>query len=721
LLFVCYFGKEKEMNTVACIGVLLVFANADVYLHMPKGSNDRLNEQAAARDNENRLFDSQNNNRGGYNVGDLDPQNGFTENDWMATATEMYDFRFLNTAGELQKQYEMLYFEQSQVSVTWTNQHGAGSAKENTALVLQFICDTFPRADTAGTNGAYGPGNSVSGFSNGAVSDQLAATMRQHGLRVELYNGGNTDTPNAPSLTPSSITSTYQSNNANNQGRRESEEYYALCNARSRNGGLFTADQQLQGNTQIYTRQNPPGTQFGLECQEERDYYPWWNPSPFHDIAIITPDVEWCQDNIAPSSQNVQAKYQCIVPGVTASTNIDTWLPSQTGAAANLNETLCTFLNYSWNGFSWNGSQPQCINSYYSRDNHVGNVDGTPRGGKMAGYDWVLPTVDDLNSQHYCYQYTYNISASTDSSADYATTTNCVRMMLRIRYNISTMDYDPYNTDYRMNQNNDNGVISPILQNPTVDVGVFAQGLQLAINTAQTGRTFQDNTHTFLVCQLPSDAPWKNAKVYNVNVRGKRGNIVETFPAIEYDFEPQIVFIQPGECMHMQWEGSNTHNNGNPGGDGQTGDEGEGREGSDRSNLVQTRAMDENYPITYDKQSPNLFDNVQCYHPLFPKTTVSSQDCQLTLGSAGFYRSVKDAQALIASSSADTGVLDYLLDNVSGAFRQGIVVCINTNALPNASDTKTFSFISTRNNNFSNRSQKWQLVITTTPEDSSLW
>ncbi|ETO34753.1 hypothetical protein RFI_02338 [Reticulomyxa filosa] len=75
---------------------------------MPKGSNDRLNEQAAARDNEYRLFNSQNNNRGGYNVGDLDPQNGFTSNDWMATATEMYDFRFLNNQGELQKQYEMV-------------------------------------------------------------------------------------------------------------------------------------------------------------------------------------------------------------------------------------------------------------------------------------------------------------------------------------------------------------------------------------------------------------------------------------------------------------------------------------------------------------------------------------------------------------------------------------------------------------------------------------
>lgn len=36
-----------------------------------RGSNNRLNERSANRQNGNRLFDSQNNNRGGYNVGDI--------------------------------------------------------------------------------------------------------------------------------------------------------------------------------------------------------------------------------------------------------------------------------------------------------------------------------------------------------------------------------------------------------------------------------------------------------------------------------------------------------------------------------------------------------------------------------------------------------------------------------------------------------------------------
>ena len=63
--------KVLEMPVLA--GLLFVgllrAAHADVYLHSPRGSNNRLNEQNVNRDNNNRLFDSQNNNKGGYTVG----------------------------------------------------------------------------------------------------------------------------------------------------------------------------------------------------------------------------------------------------------------------------------------------------------------------------------------------------------------------------------------------------------------------------------------------------------------------------------------------------------------------------------------------------------------------------------------------------------------------------------------------------------------------------
>ena len=44
---------------VAAALVAAVSVNADVYMHNPRGSNNRLNERSANRNNGNRMFDSQ--------------------------------------------------------------------------------------------------------------------------------------------------------------------------------------------------------------------------------------------------------------------------------------------------------------------------------------------------------------------------------------------------------------------------------------------------------------------------------------------------------------------------------------------------------------------------------------------------------------------------------------------------------------------------------------
>lgn len=70
-----------------------------------RGSNNRLDEARRDRNNANRLFDSQNNNRGGYNVGSL------------------------------------YYYEGSTLSIEWTNQHSCADQNNHCEQILQYMCD----------------------------------------------------------------------------------------------------------------------------------------------------------------------------------------------------------------------------------------------------------------------------------------------------------------------------------------------------------------------------------------------------------------------------------------------------------------------------------------------------------------------------------------------------------------------------------------------------
>ena len=102
-------------------------ALADIYLHSPRGSNNKLSETSNGATNQRRLFDSQNNNNGGYQVPDncgracdVDPDST-NNNNYGAAVTA-------NVPGLMQGL--MHYYHESEVYVEWTQQHGCGSDME---------------------------------------------------------------------------------------------------------------------------------------------------------------------------------------------------------------------------------------------------------------------------------------------------------------------------------------------------------------------------------------------------------------------------------------------------------------------------------------------------------------------------------------------------------------------------------------------------------------
>lgn len=91
---------------------------------------------------------------------------------------------------------------------------------------------------------------------------------------------------------------------------------YESCIVRNRNSGLFTADQILGINKKkyssaIFTRQNPNGNRYGYECPEERDYYPYWHPTKWKDVAILTSNTSQC-DYYKSQSFNTMPKSKCV-------------------------------------------------------------------------------------------------------------------------------------------------------------------------------------------------------------------------------------------------------------------------------------------------------------------------------------------------------------------------------------------------------------------------
>ncbi|CAF3985134.1 unnamed protein product [Rotaria magnacalcarata] len=528
--------------------IILLLINAiftDIYLHNPRGSNNRYNEQTPERTNNNLSFDSQNNARGGYNVGD----NG-----------------------------TMYYYTNSILPIQWTNQHSCNDVNADCTIIFQYTCGDQLRDGTSTTT--------------------IPATV----------DGEN----NAKYRLTEDLTS------------------YLNCRVRSRNKNLFTADQGLRGDSSIYTRQNATGTQYGYECPEERDYYPYWQPTDWIDIAILTNRQDLCS-YYRQNSQNVQSRFACsftIKANLIEANNLKIILPNNKEACEAYNGSRVNGEKPSWIEFpSHNQAPPECYSPPYTTENHLGDI----QGSDMAVYNWTLPS------------------------------TSAAKCVLRVRYNISTV---AEKRGYRYQTN-------PEIQ--------LFDGLnltfQLAINTAQYGRVFQDRSFVFEIRQRPAE--YQDTPIYNLNVRGRRGNIVQVYPAVEYDFVPNRLEIPPNSYVHIQWIGSNT----SPAGNGQ------GKENTDRSNLLL---------LVQKVLNPN-WDPFEYLN----STGLLSANMPSLLNQTKFLNLPVNDLRLLAASGQNT---DTLLNNASAYFDLGP-------RLISAASTGVYHYVSTRNNDFSNRDQKGSVIV----------
>ena len=417
---------------------LVPAALGDVYMHNPRGSNDRNCERNVNRNNGNRLFDSQNNAKGGYAcpraVGDASRQNeageaifgGFTQNK------------------------KMYFYEGSILPIEWTNQHGCGqNSKTNCEIVLQYMCedtgdphvdDFWPYTSSkhGGTRGqAFRAGANVASPRDGIPTDDDDAA---------------TDT-----IPDTEDAATPDSENDRRYGMHESFSQYELCQRTERNKGLYTADQKVRRHDMRGTRQNPNGDRRGLECPEERDYYPHWAPSPWVDIAVLTNEAadEPCTELPCASNRctyylensfNTQNKSYCDVAHDGSQAFDDKAASAAwTQRRWHNNREACEADGFTWHTVSLSDvldglSPPVCAKTQFARVNQLGNAvdetisstnggddDAAPQGVNANRFLWTVPRLPTKRAADYV--------AEDDLEASYASCT------LRIRYNISTSDF----------------------------------------------------------------------------------------------------------------------------------------------------------------------------------------------------------------------------------------------------------------------------------------
>jgi hypothetical protein len=642
--------------SIIAAALLVSSTSADVYMHNPRGSNGRNCEKNENRENANRLFDTQNNDAGGYACPRaetfscytyLNDQNGKnqcnaqnTQNPNKGLVSQQSPHNLNTNNQDYNPTERMYYVEGSVLPIEWTNQHACGTNdKVHCDVVIQIACeDTL--SDDCGTgrtgNAACGPrdGTPVNNNQGDQVNGRATARIPDNTDQQDDYR----------------------------YGRHETYRYYEQCKRRERNKGLWTADQNVNGNSAEYTRQNPNGQRYGLECPEESEYFPYWHPTPFRDIGVVVSDLERCK-LYETESQNVKAKGFCNCNEATCGAGKGN-LPNNPAACANKGGV--------WEEqAAWGIAPPRCEVGAFSRDNHLGNVGAD---GQPYHFNWTIP----------------KWAAGKESCT------------LRIRYNISTGDVNDTSVYGDSTLNDDR---SPIIDRNNREElsyrGVLDYKLGLAVNSNQYGRTFQDRSYMFSVKERNEETAGdceNSGTIYNLNVRGKRGNIVQVYPNVEYDFVPNTLVVTQDDCVHVQWTGSDYNPNRNPnnaeGGPPDAANDGQAR--ADRHNIVQMDHANDNAP-EFDASKYTMFEapKEDWVRLAYLDQKINTPECetiqQLKQRSNNRQQRERYHTNCMKLSGARTPYHNM------GMMKPGA--------------KGSYQYMSTRNNNFSNRGQKAHLIV----------
>ena len=774
-----------------------------LYLHVPRGSNNRLNEATAQAQNWRRLFWSNNNRRGGYNVGET-PTTAY-ENQ-----SEQHQMSFFMSGDDDINQNRQ---GASYLDIEWSQLHGCGFDQDgekihNCNMKIQYMCQDDEDSngnplDVDNLNDAktVRNGNDIESvnykFEPGQYPDPKGDCYRDNSnrdlpeLRIKMEAARNRlviNNSTDPPIKESGLENCQRrcaengyiyvglqfgsecwcSNSYNKYGKIPAEtECNMPCNRDNKHmcGGPWANNVHLTGLSQpsnnglgeTYDEKNvrreastvpsagihesweyyercpshfPNGgdqnhdPRSGFECWTERQSFVDRQSTPWTDIAYMVDDINMCEEYVnyymAPKFEcvelwpgdqsgngNVKRKHRSSFDNqFDCEANAHQWLPfykykSIIPAMFVSSQASCEFRGYTWGRpMNWDDlandilsdeaclelpTIPACESVKNTRANLFSADDDTyfdgdvnykhTSAGELPRFKWRLPSE----------------ASSLDKNQ---------RCVLRIRQFISTDLNDQK---------------EPKITYANREIEINGDPLYLAVPQWRTDQNnvvvFEDRSHVFKLKPRTGTDISQDQTLHNIIVRGKRGNIVQTFPALEYDFSPAFLSIDNNDALHIQWTGSNTHDN-DQGGDGQAGDDGEGRGGTDRNNFMQMLSYKHNFPMPYEAST--FFKNMKrvLWSPLTGgaslgnNTDTINYNAELAYASGGYYW-CKDASdcgdlSYESKSAIDDNEIDERYNNVSPSF-EGIVFV--------PGDDQEIYYMCLRNNNFSNRSQKGRLTV----------